>query len=361
MYTLSEKAIIYLDNISNLEYKHKRAILDLYDNASELFENKSLFIDYLKSNLGNKFKDFTLESIDESKVEAICDKYAKLGIELITEVSDLYPKNLKETAINPICLYAMGKTSLLSEENLFSIVGSRKTLPQYLKLTEDFSNNLVSKGIILVTGVAVGVDLSVIKGAYKSGKIILVLAGGLDYINSEVNRDYINLVLSSGGLVISEYPLGVPQLSYHYPIRNRIIAGLSKGTLIVSGSLKSGARHTASFALDYGREVFAFPYTIGALGGELCNSLIKDGAYLTSSVEDIYEILKIEGSSNAPINLTETEKLVLNAIKNGKTLFDDLLSATNLKIYELMPILMTLEIKGCIVKVGGNEYSVIKK
>ncbi len=361
MYTLSEKAIIYLDSLLSLEYKHKIAIIELYDDISLLFSDNSIAIDYAIKNACKKNVVNSLENINLSTIDSICDKYEKLGINLITIKSQDYPNSLKEIPLSPICLYAKGNVSLLGKENLFSIVGSRKTLPQYLNLTEEFSYSLSSKDIVLVTGVAVGVDLSVIKGSYKSGNIIVVLAGGLDFIDSEVNRDYINLIIKNGGLVISEYPLKVPQLSYHYPIRNRIIAGLSKGTLIVSGGLKSGARHTAAFALDYGKEVFAFPYTLGALGGELCNLLIKDGAFLVSSVEDVFNVLKINADTKPNLELQGDEKLVYDTINGGITLFDDIISQTNLKIYELMPILMTLEIKGCIVKVGGNEYSVIKK
>ena len=355
-YNLDEKAIIFLDGFLNLEYKHKRNIIDLFETPSELFKNLNIVRNYLNSNGLTKYSSSLSIGINEDFVERIIQKYNERGIIAITEVSENYPKTLLNLPINPICLYAKGNVSLLTCKDKFSIVGSRKTIPQYLKLTEDISKDLTNSGVIIVTGVALGGDLSAIKGGLDSGKLILVLAGGLDFIKQEINRDYINKVIENNGLVITEYPPEVPTLAYHYPVRNRIIAGISDGTLIVSGDNKSGTRHTASFALDYGKEVFAFPYTIGTPNGELPNSLIKDGAYLVLDTKDITEVLQYNFTEKQKISLSTEEEKVLSAIKNGKTLFDDIIVETNFKIYELMPILTTLEIKGVIVKANGNEY-----
>ena len=152
----------------------------------------------------------------------------------------------------------------------------------------------------------------------------------------------------------------MPTLAYHYPVRNRIIAGLSQGVLIVSGDNKSGTRHTASFALDYGKEIFTFPYTLGTYGGELPNSLIKDGAYLVSDINDIAEVLGYNLDKQSKILLTNDEEKILKVIKDGKTLVDDIVSFTNLKIFEVIPLLTSLEIKGVVVKSNGNEYTLAK-
>ncbi len=356
IYNLDEKAIIFIDGFLNLDYKHKRAIIDLYDNPSEMFSNTNIVIEYLKENGLEKFANSILIAIRENFVDTIIDKYESRNITVVTECSESYPNELINLPINPICLYCKGSVNLLNAKNKFSIVGSRKTLPQYLKLTEDFAYSLSSSGIVIVTGVALGGDLSAIKGAINSKNLILVLAGGFDYIKSEVNRDYIISAINNGGLVISEYPPEVPTLAYHYPVRNRIIAGLSKGTLIISGDNKSGTRHTASFALDYGKEVFTFPYTLGTFGSELPNSLIKDGAYLVTELSDITEVLGYNLSETKTVKLTKEESIVLEVIKNGTTIVDDIIVKTGLKIFELMPVITSLEIKGVIIKTGGNEF-----
>ena len=332
----------------------------MYSSLCDLFTNPEIAISYLNENGLSKYVNSFLLAIKEDFVSKIIEKYEERGLIVITEVSENYPNELINLPINPICLYCLGNVNLLNEKRKFSIVGSRKSIPQYLKLSKEFSESLSSGGIVIVTGVAVGGDLSAIEGAINTGNLILTLAGGHDFIKSEINRDYILKAIEKGGLVISEYPPEVPALAYHYPVRNRIIAGLSQGVLIVSGDSKSGTRHTASFALDYGKEIFTFPYTLGTYGGELPNLLIKDGAYLVTSLDDIAEVLGYNLDSESKITLTEDEEKILNVIKNGKILVDDIVSSTNLKIFEIIPLLTSLEIKGVVVKCSGNEYTLAK-
>ena len=360
IYNLEEKAIIFIDGFLNLEYKHKRGIIDSYSSISDLFTNPEIAVSYLNENNLSKYVNSFLLAIKEDFVGKILSKYEERGLIVITEVSDNYPNELINLPINPICLYVKGNVELLNAKRKFSIVGSRKSIPQYLKLAKEFSESLSSVGIVIVTGVAVGGDLSAIEGAINNGNLILTLAGGHDFIKSEINRDYILKTIENGGLVISEYPPEVPTLAYHYPVRNRIIAGLSQGVLIVSGENKSGTRHTASFALDYGKEIFTFPYTLGTYGGELPNSLIKDGAYLVTCLDDIAEVLGYNLDKQSKILLTNDEEKILKVIKDGKTLVDDIVSFTNLKIFEVIPLLTSLEIKGVVVKSSGNEYTLAK-
>ncbi len=358
-YTLDEKALIFIDGFLNLEYKYKRAILDLYSAPSQIFSNPEIAFEFLRNNKLEKYVNSLEIAIKEDFVSKILLKYDERGVLVVTEESGYYPTELKNLPINPICLYAKGNVELLKRKDKFSIVGSRKSLNEYLKLTEEFALGLASEGIVIVTGVALGGDLSAIKGAIKSGNLILVLAGGTDFIKSEINRDYILKTIENGGLVITEYPPEVPTLAYHYPIRNRIIAGLSQGILIVSGNFKSGVKYTSNFGIEYGKEIFAFPYTIGTFGGELPNSLIKDGAYLVTELKDITDVLGYSIKKHKEIELTKEEIAVLEAIKNGNNLVDDIIKSTNYKIFELLPILTALEIKGAILKTGGNEYTVI--
>ena len=161
-------------------------------------------------------------------------------------------------------------------------------------------------------------------------------------------------------LVISEYPPDTVPKPFHFPVRNRIIAGLSDATLIVSGDYKSGTRYTLSYALDFGRDVFAFPYNIGVASGELCNQVIKDGGYIVTELNDITEVLGIDIDSKQVVELSSSEELVLRAIKSGKTNVDDILLETGLKIFEVMPALTSLEIKNLLVKNSASEYSLIK-
>lgn len=356
MYNLKEKAIIFIDGFINLEYKHKRAIINIYEDIEDLFDNPKPAYNYLKENLNDNACNIFKLSLNNDYINALFTKYQERGITIVTEESDSYPSRLLELDFNPLCLYAKGDISLLNSKNTFAIVGSRKTSKVVLSAVEDFSSKLVNANVTIVTGIAQGADLSAIKGGASSGKVISVMASGSDYWDLDPNRDYVNKIIEKGGLVISEYSPEVPPRAYFYPIRNRIIAGLCDGVLIASGDSKSGARHTANYALDYGKEIFAFPYGLKDSGGELCNSLIKDGARLTETYEDISEVMGYSAQQESEIQLPKEEKLVYECIVNGINLVDDIIVKTNLKIFEIMPIITMLEIKGLIVSSGGNEY-----
>ncbi len=357
--TNGERAIVYLDGLINLEYKHKRKIIDLYQDIGEIFTNPEIAVQYLTQNASQSYAKTFLNGFKDKIYEKIITNSTSEDITAVTEISEDYPKSLLCLENRPLCLYCKGNTKLLNSKNIFSIVGSRKTLVEYSKLAKDFSYQLSNAGVTIVTGVADGGDKSAILGAIDSGNLILVLAGGFDFVDSERNRDLINKA-SESCLVITEYPKNVPQLAFHYPVRNRIIAGLSKGTLICSGSLKSGTKYTADYCLNFGREVFCFPYAINVSSGELCNKLIKDGAYLVDSVDDICLTLGFEVIKQQKISLTNEENAVYLSIKKGNIFIDALLEDCNLKIFELLPILTTLEIKGYIVKGGNSEYNVLK-
>ena len=357
--TTEQKAIVFIDAFLNLDYKHKRAIIDLYDDIAELFSNANLAIDYLTVNCSPSTAKSFESALKNGFIEDVIEKYNNCGVKIITENSSEYPKRLKDLDFRPICLYAKGNIELLNSKKAFSIVGARKTQPLYLKLGEDFSNKLSSAGVTIVTGVAVGGDLSAIKGALDGKNVVCVLASGFNHVKSEYNRDYINKVIEKG-LVITEYPIEVIARNYHYPIRNRIIAGLSDGTLIISGTKTSGCRHTANYALDYGKEVFAFPYAPNETSGELCNELLKDGARVVTQIEDITEIMGYRVDETLNLQLLGSEKVVYDLIKNGNNSVDDILSASNLKIYQLIPILTSLEIKGAIIKSDNVKYNVLK-
>ncbi len=353
--TKKERAIIYLDLLTHLEYKHKRNIIDLYEDIGLLFENPTICYDYLLINASQGYAKSFIDGVNAKIHDKIIDEVVNGDFTILTEQSQGYPKSLLNIDFRPLCLYCKGNVKLLNAKNIFSIVGSRKTLPEYLKHCSNISNELSSNGVVIVTGVANGADKSAILGAIDSGNLILVLAGGFNYINSEQNRDLINKT-ATNGLVITEYAPSVPHLAYHYPIRNRIIAGLSKGVLICSGNYKSGTKYTAQFALDYNKDLFCFPYAINVGSGELCNKLIKEGAYLIESVEDISQVCNFAINQKQNASLSQLEETVYLEIKKGTTKVESLIEKLNLKIYELIPILSSLEIKGYVLKNNSNEY-----
>ena len=356
---LNEKALILIDGLLNLDYKHKRAIINLYNDIGEVLDDPDEAVFYLNQAVSNSAGNTFRLAVESNLYENLLNKYRERNIKVITEESKNYPSNLYALDFRPICLYVTGNESLLNNKRTFSIVGSRKTPIDITKITEDFSRELSNNGVTIITGVASGGDKSAIKGALSSGNLILVLASGHDYIKSEQNRDLIEKVIENG-LVITEYPPEVPPRNYQYPVRNRIIAGLSNGTLIVSGSTVSGTRYTAEYALDYGKEVFAFPYAIRDKSGELCNFLIKNGAHLVTEVNDICEILGYDKITAKKVELNGEELEIYNYIVEGANTPDLIALKLSKKVYEIMPILSILELKKVIVKNSQNVYQIIK-
>ncbi len=357
--TALEKGLIILDGYFDVDYVYVREFLSKYETFNSVEEFASVSFDYFKTRI----KDFNVKNYktyftNENYVSLI-NGYKSKGVTVITEFSSEYPEELKEIPLRPICLYLKGNANLLKVKDKFSIVGSRKTLPSVLKTTEEFSSRLAKSGVVIVTGVAGGGDLSAIKGAIPSGNLICVSASGFDYLYKEYTHDYIDKIIKSG-LLISEKPPRVKAMPYFYPVRNRIIAGLGKGVLVISGNKKSGTRHTYNYALDYGKDVFAFPYGLGVSSGEICNEIIKDGGYLVTDVEDISSVCNFTLHKKEEISLTERESAVYLEIKNGNTSVDDIILRTNLKVFEVIPTLTCLEIKGLIVK-NGSEYQIVKK
>ncbi len=360
-YTLSELAVLCLDALDGLEYKHERKILSLVKDPCLLFTDKNAAKEYLLACFNESKAKTVLLSLDENFAKSVVEALEKRNVTAVTLYSEGYPERLKNIDTPPLVLYCKGDLSLLNSDKIFGAVGSRKTLPNTEALLKDVLKPVAAAGVTLVTGSATGADKAAISTGLENGKIISVLAGGLDHVYPECNRSIIEKV-AKYGLVVSEQPPTVPPKFWMFPVRNRIIAGLSDAVLIASGDKKSGARHTAEFALNYGRQVFAFPYSVGIQSGELCNELIKNGASLCDSSGDIFLEFGINGEAlpEPTLDLEEDEKVLYEAIKNGQEDMTAYCMEKDIKFYTIAPTLSSLEIKGLIVKAAGNRYKPVK-
>lgn len=358
MYNNDELAIICLDSIIELEYKHKTKILSLVKSPRELLNLKGEVISKIYDILGNaKGKSLCL-CFEKEYSNQVIFELEKRNIVAVTYLSKNYPKSLNEIDFKPLIIYAKGNLGLLNK-NKFAIVGSRKTLTYALKFCEDLSKNLSENGIVIVSGSAEGGDRSALIGSVESGNVISILAHGHDLVSPESNRQLIEKIANKG-LVISEYPPKVPPRAWTYPIRNRLIAGLSEGVLIISGEMKSGAKYTGDFAIEFNKNLFALPYSIGIKSGELCNYYIKNGAYLCDNVKDVLDTFNLTYEQKPKIELFGNEKLVYEAILNGCDNANSLMIECNLKIFQLTSIISSLELKGLVVKLLGNKLKAVK-
>ena len=202
-----------------------------------------------------------------------------------------YPEMLKQIYDPPRLLYAVGNKELLKEENAIAIIGSRKYTEYGKKATEYFSYNLAKAGITIVSGLAKGIDsFSHIGTLSAKGKTIAVIGSGLDKIYPKENIELARQIVKRGGLIISEYSLGTEPKPNHFPERNRIISGLSKGVIVTEAREKSGALITVEFALDQGRDVLAVPGNIKSINSVGTNHMIKEGARIITNIKDILQL-----------------------------------------------------------------------
>lgn len=354
MYTKDEENLIILSGIDEIKDAAVRNLV-LSQYGKNIEDIKKFLIKTLTDGVYNivkqKFNDGQYRS-------RILDKLEKSGIKCVTYFSDDYPETLKNTDSPPPVLYCKGNTSLL-KSNCFAVVGSRRSSANALALCRKISGEL-TEAFTVVTGIADGADSAALSGALPSGKVISVLAGGFDNIYPSANRRLAQEVAEKG-LLVSEYLPHIQAQKFNFPLRNRIIAGLSRGVLVVSAGQKSGALITADYALEYGREVFAFPYFPNTASGVGCNSLIKNGATLTENILDIFLSFGLDFKrSEKTVTLSELERAVLDEVKKSGTAFLPVIAEKlQLPAYRIIPVLTSLEIKGLVSKLGGNRYSAI--
>ena len=266
--------------------------------ASRIVENfsaKNVYEGCLDNfEVGNLFSEEELKRISKalrrrslSHAEEIVDRCEKLGISIITNESDEYPSPLRTLRDMPVVLYVRGKLPDCNANMLTAVVGTRSMTEYGRKIAYSIGAGLAFGGSIVVSGMALGSDSMALIGALESGgRTIAVLGSGVDVIYPREHKEIYNRILSKGA-VISEYPPGTPPSGSHFPVRNRIMSGLSDATVVVEADAKSGALITAKNAVRQGRKLFAVPGKVGDSGAEGTNMLICDGAIPAITAEDI--------------------------------------------------------------------------
>lgn len=350
-YTQREINLIVADSITGLNYTQKKLLLASVNKNNGDCEKYAKAL--IKSCGEGEYNKAKATFFDEDYRKKLLEELDKRGIVCVTYKSTYYPEQLKNIPVPPLVLYARGNVELLKGE-LFAVVGSRKTVEAAYGECKKICSQLAQK-FVIVTGVADGADSAAAYGAMESGNVICVLPSGHD-ISCTTNVKLLKEV-EEKGLTISEFPFGVPARKYTYFLRNRIIAGLCKGVLVVSAATKSGALNTATYAADYSREVFAFPYNPGITSGEGCNNLIKNGAYLCDCASDIFSVFGYEAQEEESLSLDKNERLVLTLLKQeGETHVEIIAQRTGMQLFEINAVCAMLEIKGLAVRVGGNKY-----
>ncbi len=288
------------------------------------------------------------------EAEKFLSSLEKKGYFALTLLSGDYPENLKNIPDPPLVLYGAGRRELLKSRK-FCIVGSRRAPAGAIAAGKRMAEE-ISRHFAIVTGLAEGGDSAAIAGALPGGNLICVLPCGLDGCYPAAHASLKERV-KKAGLLLSEYLPEEGATKYAFYARNRILAGLSDGVLVLSAGKRSGALITANRAAEYGRDVFALPYGLGVEQGEGCNELIKKGAFLTTDAEDILSLYGFGGESRAEMQFTGEEARVLAVLKEkGEAHLAELAEALQMRVFEVTAILSALEIKGAAAKAGGNRY-----
>lgn len=356
MYTDDERNLITLAYLEGLSYRAKHVMLLHLESSKPDFDKyESVLIKTLPYGVYNKMR---AQFYDDDFRRDIFEGLERRGITCVTYFSENYPVSLKEIDSPPIVLFCKGDISLL-KTRCFSVVGSRRTPTKTIADCKKISGELASR-FTVVTGIAEGADTAALEGALAGGKAISVLAYGFDYAYPSVNAQLIKRTAEEG-LIISEYPPETQPKSFYFPVRNRIIAGLSVGTLVVSAAKRSGALITADIAADSNRDVFAFPHSLGLTAGEGCNLLIKKGAYLAENILDIFSVYGLDFNTPQQKPLTDEESALYKAVCDaGEVFLPELAEKLGKQIWQLIPVMSSLEIKNLVVRLGGNRYSAVK-
>ena len=284
------------------------------------------------------------------------------GNHLITLADAEYPQTLLEVPDPPPFLYVKGRVELLQKTAL-AIVGSRRATPQGEKDAEAFAKALSDAGFTIISGMALGIDAAAHRGGLKGAAASIAVVGtGLDIVYPARNRDLAHQ-LAQQGAIISEFALGTPSMAQNFPRRNRIISGLARGVLVVEAALRSGSLITARLAGEQGREVFAIPGSIHSPLAKGSHHLIKQGAKLVESAQDILEELgsaAAEGASSpiaAPSPSTHQE--FVRQLGHVPCAIDTLVTRTGLTAERVSAILLELEMGGRVASLPGGLYQAI--
>lgn len=351
-------ALAHFPKITYVRYKK---LIGYFSNLDGLWsaELPEIIQAGIEENIANEFLIWR----DSTSVEKIMENLSSENIRAISIGEPNYPKILAEISDPPHTIFARGQ---LPSPDLpcLGVVGTRRCSNYGKMICEKLSEELAAQGVVIVSGLALGIDGVAHASALKAkGATIAVLGSGVDknHIYPASHRYLAEEIIANGGTVLSEYPPGFSATAYSFPARNRIIAGLSLGVLVIEAPESSGALITAKHALDYNRDVMAVPHPLTSLLGVGGNNLIKMGAKLISSAQDVLETLNLQSAmQHAPVqtvlNLNPNEAKIMAVIAREPRQIDIIIKESGLDSSTVNSTLTLMEMRGTIKNMGGMNY-----
>ena len=354
-----EQYWIWLSSVEGIGVKRFYQLLSIFEDPRAVWDNAGA--PEMKF-LGKKAMASLRAARDERYFYSLFDVLERAKCRAIPRISDGYPALLAEIYDPPATLYVRGDAAL-DGERMFAIVGSRRCTRDGMRAAREIAAHLAREGVAVVSGMARGADTCAHEGALDGhGRTVAVLGCGVDVAYPPENAGLAERILDAGGALVSEYPPGTPPNAGHFPARNRIISGLTHGTLLVEGAKGSGAMITVNFALEQGRDVFAVPGSIYSPLSAMPNRLIVDGAKPAISAWEILDFYRwAEKPRDLPVSppavsLDAEEEKIVVPLTEQELSFEELRNLTQFPPAKLNSHLTMLELRGIIIKVPGGMY-----
>lgn len=355
MYTLEEKICILLgeSGVSSTKFFQ---LWNMFDDACDLVARLTKS-DEAEKLLGDNYATIC-KQIKKQSYEEIIEDMERNCIFVVTWFSSDYPQSLRDIDDPPYVLFCKGNAKLLKSQCL-AVIGTRKISSYGKRIAKDFTA-ILCEYFTIVSGLAYGVDCVAHETTLdEHGATIAVLGGGLINVYPAANQGLADRIVQSGGLIVTEFGIRAQPLTYHFPQRNRIVSGLSKGVLVCQAPAKSGTNSTVELALEQGKDVFVIPGEIYDLGFSGSNRLIKtmQGACVTTP-RDIVDFYGLDSREIAreSYQMSIDEQTIVNALSLGQLTFDELVVKTGLNPSDLNFLLANLELRSIIAKLPGNCY-----
>ena len=358
---MTSKYWIAFSSIEQIDSLFTLKLFEYFKDIEKAFNASSDDLKNIEGLSVKKAENF-LKFRDKINPDKVLSDVVNRGIKYLTFEDDRYPVMLKNIDNPPSVLYYKGDLDSINFERTLAVVGSRKTSKYAKDAVHLIVSQLANTDICIVSGLASGIDTSAHLAALDSNlKTIGVIASGFDFVYPSANSDLYRKIENGNGVIFTEYFPTFEPLKFRFPQRNRIVSGLSYGTLVAEASIKSGALITANLTLEQGRELMCIPGLITNPNTEGIYKLLKNGATLVTSANDVLEALnwEVKPAEQLKIDLTnldETETKIMDVIKIEEKGVDEIMAATGLDLDTLLINLTTMELKGIIEQVNGDRY-----
>lgn len=365
------RALVALHLIPHLGAQRIRLLLQVRDDPADIFTMKRHELETIHT-IGPKTAEEILAFDDWQEADRVLAKTEGIGAELMTFWDEDYPLLLREIHDPPLLLWIKGNRSCLNSDGV-AIVGTRKAGSYGKDVARHFATALSRQGLTIISGLAYGIDGAAHRATVEAnGCTIAVLGSGIDRIYPARHKKLAADIIDTGGAVISEFPLGAAPDTGNFPVRNRIVSGMSLGTLVVASGIDGGSMITAKLALDQNREVFVVPHPIGTPNSVGCNSLIQRGlGKLVQSVEDILPEIEVhlrveETESSGPEpsrwkkqDLDAVSTAICQALEEGPLHIDTLGERLAMETHQLLSALLELEMQQCVRQKAGKQFELV--